>query len=436
MKITNPFTGVTHYFGKSEVKQVKESLSYGQWQNTFQDMISFGGYRISFQTLYTIYNNVVDVKQSVRKLQNAVMKAGYILVSAKDEEVAASDQEYATFQAYMDKRELTLSTLIDLWVRDQSVAGNAYWLVQKSVDGKIMGIKPVDPRTMTVVVDKYGNKKGYVQRVGGNTIHFELDEIIHSVMDFSTSHPCLGVSPIESIVWASRTEMASQMSNYYFYENNGVPSHLLILQEDVSPEQMKKLKKEMEKSYGGAKNKWKSGIIPFIKDIKTVTPSQKDMQYLETRALTTDKIVVAFGVDKFILGYTEKVQRGNADVIYKNFYENTVRSWEVYLEEVINNHLLPALGLDGVKFRINESNYKNEREVAEISRLDVTAGIMTVNEARRLRGLDPLDNELADELLFNGFPIDDLGDEVGQLKATWNAKQQAKMADLYNLLEV
>ena len=435
MKIKIPFTNSTLHVGRKAAEQAKRAFGYGVYKNV-GDVLGFGG-RVSFDVLYHVYNNVVDVKQSVRKLQNSVMKEGYHFVDKNDENKDANIQEVARAQEMLDTKRLSFSSLKDLWVRDLCIAGNAYWHYEASIGGEVMRVNPVDPRTIAIIADKHGDIKSYKQRLmGHDSVSFAPDEIQHSVMDFSTYNSLLGLSPIEAIVWDAKTELEAQKTNFYFYENNAIPAHLLIVDDDLTDEQMRELKKNIDKRHKGAKNQFKSAIIPHVKDVKTIAPSQKDMKYIETRAFTTKKVVVAFGVDSFILGYTEKVQRGNADVIYKNFYEHTVRPYETYFEEVINNEVLPKLGLNSIKFKVKQSNYDNRVETADITRNDVVAGIMTINEARKQRGLDESDNELADELLFSGMTLDDLGAEMDFALRDYEKSLADKKRRLDNLLKI
>ena len=435
MRIKIPFTRRTLAIGRKEAEASRQSVMYGSWFNTFADIVRNGGVRIDFDTLYTIYNNVVDVKQAIRKIQNAVLKGGWTLLNVNDQTKLPNAGQVAIANQFLDSSGFPFSVLKDLWVRDLDVAGNSYWLIRKNAGGGFLDLQPIDPRTMTIVSDKYGNVMKYIQSVfGSESQEFDPEEVIHSVMDYSTKNPMFGVSPIEAIVWEAKTEMSAQMSNFFFFENNAVPAHLLILEENLSDDQMKQLKDSLDDRFKGTKNRWKTGAIPFVKDIKAISPSQKDMQYIQGRAFSTKKVVVAFGVDAFILGYTEGIQRGNADVIYTEFYENTVRPYEQLFEETINSVLFPRLGLNEIKFVINQAKYNNDEVIANRTRQDVLSGIMTINEARQLRNLEPSDNELADELLFGGMLIDDLGEEVKEIAEEVKKKNDLRFKGIHNLL--
>ena len=435
MKLHIPFTDVTLHIGKKAVEVAKEPYLYGAWQNQLSNLFTGGGFCVNYDTLYTIYNNVVDVKMAIRRIQNAVLKGGYQIQNKADPEMLPNADQEARARAFLDNPERGIRYLKDFWVRDRKVAGNSFWLIRRNLNGDFLDIKPIDPRTMTVVADQYGNVVKYIQSIPGlNNQTFEPDEIIHSVSDWSTANPRYGVSPIESIVYEAKTEMAAQASNWFFYENNAVPSHLLVLEENLGSDQIKEIKEKMDERFKGTKNRWKSGIIPFVKDIKTVTPSQKEMQYLEGRAFSTKKVVVAFGVDSFILGYTEGVQRSNADVIYTEFYENTIRPEENEFEDLVNNRIFPAMGLSDIYFWVNNSHYNNEDTLSTRLRENFKAGLITINEAREQMGMDESDNALAGELMFNGVLLDDLGQATQQMVADIRAKMVARNNDIANLL--
>lgn len=437
MKIKIPFTGKTLYLGRDEVKAIKQRLGYGFYQNTFAEYAMNGGFRVGFDTLYMLYNQLVDVRRAITRISKAVAKEGYKFIDPNNPSKEGNLTEAEKVKMLLDSVQYPFARLKADWVRERHVAGNFYLQLEKNLAGQVIALRNIDPRTMSIVADKYGTVIKYIQRVAGQEpITFNPDEIIHWRLDTSTQNALLGVSPIEAIVLDGQAEIAAQSSNLVFYENNSVPAHLMIVEEDLSKEQYEELQKTIEQKYKGTKNAFKSGIIPFVKDIKTITPSQKDMQFIESRKFTTKKIVVAFGVDAFLLGYTDDTKYSNAAIIYKAFYEDTIRPEEVEFEDMVNKHLLPKLGITGIKFVIELSNYEDEKAVAEMTRADVLAGILTINEARAQRGLEPSENELANELMFNGFIIDDLGDEVKAIKDVVEKKKKLYEKNLNNLLDV
>jgi len=388
--------------------------------------------RASLDDLYYFYNNVVDIKRAIGKIQDTVVNGGVSYYNKQNEEAKvnlANVSKIKSILEYSNEDKLYTDTVMDL-----NIAGNCYWLMLKNANGVVIGLQRLDPRTVSLFVNENGDVVMYVQSVNGVKKAYDEKDIIHIVKDTSTYNEILGISPIEAIIKEAMTEIKSQDTNVSFYENGGVPSYLYILEENLNTEQYQALKEEIEKNYKGADKKFKSGIIPFVKDIKTVTLSQREAEYVATRTMSTQKIVVAFGVDKFLLGYTDAVQRGNSADIRQEFYDSTVRSYEFIFEQVMNRTLLPRLGINDIVYRINKSSFSTNIALIDSSRNDVINGVITINEARRIRGLEPSDNDLADELLIGGMLLDDLVfDQTAQVKEV-KAKLEKKTAVIDNLL--
>lgn len=440
MKFKIPFLNKTIYFGKS-AQAVKQSYQYGAWQNTFAQMVSGNGFMVSIETLYTIYNNVVDIKQAIFKKQQATAREGYVFTDPNDTNKPANPKLEAEANKLINREGLPFNTLKSKWQRDRGVAGNAYIQILKNNAGKPLGLDIIDPRTMTIFADVYGNVQKYAQDVyGQNGMSFEPSEIVHDMWQDSTINPIFGASPIEQIIWEAKGEMAAQMQNYFFYENNAVPSHILIVDDDLDEKNRQELERQLDKKFKGGENRFKAGIIPHLKDIKTISLSQKEMQFIETRTFSTRKIVVAFGVPAPLLGYTDGVQRGNMAVIWQDFYENTIRPDEVHLEELMNNEILPKLGFADasgnllIRFKVKPSNYDDKFAIAEQARKNVLSGVFTPNEARAMQGMGKYPDPIADELGINGVSLSDLGKDMAQVKDIIIEKQKSQLKKLNNLL--
>lgn len=441
MPIKVPFT--SFYIGTRKsldaLRQAVVSGSYGG--NDLTSLLSGGGYRVDINTLYTLFRSNGDMGAALRRINRATFRDGLkksiSFVDATNEEKDMNESQSAqAVRAVLDTAFLSFRSMVNKWQRDRRIAGNHYFLILRNKSNAVIGLQSIDPRTMAVLCDKFGNVLGYKQEVAGSAKFFEKEEIIHTVFDESTEHPVLGVSPIESIVWDARAELASSQRNFFFYENNAVPSHLYIVKKTLTPENVEKLRDDVEQQFKGAEKSFKGGFLPYVEDIKTIVPSQKEMEYIKSRMFTSRKIAVAMGVDMFLLGYTEGVQRANGKIIERDFYENTTRPDEVYFgEAVLNKGLLVAMGITDVKVKTVQSAYVSEDEVYARSVVDARAGIITRNEARQMRGLSPSDNALADELMIDAVVLDDVGNDLSNIQntvANKNARQIAETKKLIN----
>ena len=115
--------------------------------------ISLVGLHISTDSLYTIWRNNSDVFACTRELSENVGSQGFRWINAKDEK-KEPDSASVTKATEIIEFNYIFPKLKKRLIRDLSVTGNAYLLVQKNAKDTIIGLRIVDPRTLRVVTDK------------------------------------------------------------------------------------------------------------------------------------------------------------------------------------------------------------------------------------------------------------------------------------------
>lgn len=140
-----------------------------------------------------------------------------------------------------------------------------------------------------------------------------------------------------------------------------------------------------------------------VKDFKILALSNRDMEFIEQRKLTTEKVCTIFGVPKSILGYTDTVNYSNGREQRKEFLEGTIRPYENDFEHIINTLLFmfrPDL-YQKYYVKCDGEQLEDTEELHNSQRQDIMSGVLTINEVRVDRGLEPLDEENADKLLIS-----------------------------------
>lgn len=113
-----------------------------------------------------------------------------------------------------------------------------------------------------------------------------------------------------------------------------------------------------------------------------VTPSQKEMDFVEQRGYSRDEILAIFKVPKAMLGMGEGVNVGNVKA-FGNIFANNVL---LPLCTMIQQDLTAGLLTDGQEFAFTNIVPADEAEV----RADRMAGGITLNEFREARGYPPV----------------------------------------------
>lgn len=384
--------------------------------------VPVGNIRLSTDSLYTIWRNHGDIYGAVRELAQAVGVAGYYWENAADSEKDANAASVKAAEAILTKNQ-TFRQWIKELVTDVSVAGNAYYYIEKSKgNGKPISLSRIDPRMVTAVTDKYGVLKRWVQRGGADSQVFLPEEVVHFITLKDPNSPVFGIAPLEPILWDIRTDLAAMISNYALFANDSTPASMFIFEEQMTDEEIGRQVKKIQEQLKGAENRHKSIGMKGLKEIKTVSITNKDMEFSTLRKITTEKVCATYGVPKSILGYTEDVNLANGEEQTKKFWEGTVEPLEEAIAEFINRKLLPALGITDVRLCFEVRDFDNREWDESSTRADLQLGILTLNEVREMRGKQPYDQgkhgELVDApIVYGGIgarPLEDIGVDMDE----------------------
>lgn len=360
------------------------------------------GYKITVDSLFTLYRTSGDIHGCIRELKQAIGINGYRWIDPISGEIT----ENATTQN-ADEVMTRLSSfefLKDRIVTSLKVSGNAYIELVKNMDGSaVVGMRCLDPRTMRMVIDKHGNVFRYFQQYGPNVVEFQEDEIIHIITEPDPMHEAFGMSPMEPIIWEARSDIGAMLSNYYFFENNAQPSTVYVLDDNMGEEAAKDAMTFIKEQFSGTNNRHKPAIMNGIKDIKQVSLTHQEMEFLSGRKFATEKICAAFGVPKMMLGYTESLNYSNSEQQYKKFIQNTAKPEERKLADAINRLILPILGVQGATFEFIPTETIDELTMIQETRENAKSGLLSINEARTRLGYEALpDTDFGDKHLVMG----------------------------------
>ena len=146
-----------------------------------------------------------------------------------------------------------------------------------------------------------------------------------------------------------------------------------------------------EARYRGPGNAHRPAIANFIRDIKPLGLSHRDMDFIQGLRWSLEEVSRAFGVPKPLLGDFERATFANVNAAERIFWRNTMLPQVGFLEEQINRMLLPRLGYPDLAIKFDLSNIEalredeNSRVTRETQLLD--RGVLTINEVRRSRNL-------------------------------------------------
>lgn len=219
------------------------------------------------------------------------------------------------------------------------------WLVINRLAGVPVEIWPVRPDRMHVVPSIKDFIAGYVYlSPDGEQVPLERDDVIMlrwpSPLDIYR-----GQSPLPSLAGDLGSESAQRAWSESFFRNSASPGGVITTGVPLNDAQFEELVTRWNMSHRGISNAGRVAVL----EQGTFTPlayTQKDMQFVETRGLTKQAILDAYGFPKFGIGDVQDVNRASADASRAYIAEaKTVPRLE-RLKGAANNEFLPMFGAD------------------------------------------------------------------------------------------
>jgi len=379
------------------------------------------GVVISLQTFYDLYKKNPDIRQSVRKIANSVSRNG-IYLEDNDWKVI-EDRELQDVVLWYLKTPTFLNFKIDLF-RNYLLSWEVYVTPMSNLKWEVVWFEVLDSRSMTKIVDIYWNIKKYKQANSkGATKEYKAEDICYFQLETDINNSNLWMWLLHWVIWDALSDLEATKTNYMFYENNAIPNSILLLENTLSDKEMMLAKEQFNTQYKGTGNAHKMLIGGWVKDIKTLSVTPRDMEFINQRKMTTEKISAVFWVPKSILGYVDNVNYANAKELRKEYLEWTIIPYQNDFENILNtiaSKFLPLI-YENYWIRCDWEQVDETEIIYENQRKDIALWVISINEARLDRWLEASKDENADKLMINRNMV--LLEDI-TLDATLNPNEQ------------
>src|SRR5512146_3223678 len=252
---------------------------------------------------------------------------------------------------------------------------------------------PVDGATIRMKPDWDGlpASQRYVQVTGraGPDANISLndDELIYIRLN-PRSHTPFGLGRLE-VAFETINEFLGAHRYAARLASNSVVQYALWLQ-DLAPAQHERLIRWWQDEIEG------TGRVPILsveskpEVLRFGQGNDSDLR-LAWQEFLLRVIADAFDLPPLFLGLEHDVNRATAaelsDLAFRQAIVPTAR---LFAEHLTRDAIHKKLGWDDLEFVFTDVDARNEREEAEIQEVLLRSGVLTVNEARKMRGLPPL----------------------------------------------
>lgn len=297
---------------------------------------------------------------------------------------------------------MTLGEMIYLFAFHFKLTGNVYWAKDSAnLNGdRPSALFPLNPKRVQIVVDSRQGIVGYLYRLSGVTIPYELNEIIH----FRNPHPdndYYGLGDVEAgqelfKEFINRDRWAEQ-----FWKNGASPSGVLICEDNITDRAVfEEAKRKWMKEYGGPENSGKTAWLTGNWNYQKLGLSAVEMQNIEATSFNTENIFHLHGVPLSVVGYKGAANFATARVDELIFRRYTVKPLTKIIADTLQSELVD--GYPGsLKLSFDVAGLTDLESVVQHLVPLFDRGAFSVNELRVAAGYQPVEDPLFDQHFIN-----------------------------------
>lgn len=275
--------------------------------------------------------------------------------------------------------------------------GNAYCQHIYNGAGALAGLNLIHPLCVEVERDDLaaGGRRYTVHLDDGSRREFDALTLTH--IPGLSLDGVKGCSPIALARLGIGTALAGDRAANKQFTNGAMLSGIVTPEadEDLTEDEAKVVKETVRRSMTGVENAGEVAVINRRLKFQPWTISPEDAQFLGSRTFQIDEIGRWYGVPPHLLGLTEKSTSWGQGIAEQNrgLARYTLTPWTTRIEQRLSRLIRGSLI---VEFDYTAFVAPSPEDEINLLLAQVNGGLLTPNEARRIRNLPPITG--ADEL--------------------------------------
>lgn len=300
-------------------------------------------------------------------------------------------------------------------------SGNAYLVAETFGTKRVHELWLMPPQHVKVVPGPRRSASGFTFNRNGREEVVPAEFVVH-LRGFTPDFEPLGGSSLEAVEFQYSTRYDIMRLVQLFVRGGGVPAgYFRQVGSDgrpssapISEPDMKRLREQIAKAFGGFANAFRPKVISqLVFDKMGLTPAEMNLPDLSR--LTDEDICRALGVPPWMVGVKEQSGKlgdsGGAAGADRGIYvRNTLLPKVVLRDAVLTERLVPMFGEVGVRARTDLSSVVEliaplVNAAQQVVSLAGGRSVFSVNELRKMFGQPPRKEPEADELAKKTDPL-------------------------------
>lgn len=357
-----------------------------KWRSTFSSLVGQRSYELTAQL--EMYSEIGTLHGVVSKLANTTSLVPWKLYRVKAYPDPDADRPPVRRHAALMVQArpnpfMPWQEFCETSQQHLDLVGEAWWVIVRSAltGGTPIEMWPVRPDRMRPVESNTDFISGYIYTSpDGEQVPLSRDDVIMlrypAPLDIYR-----GMSPIPSLSADLDAETAQRSWNAAFFRNSAQPGGVVEVERRLQDDEFEEMTKRWKQQHQGVSN---AGRVAILEQAK-FTPfhyTQKDMQFVETRGLTKQAILDAYGFPKFGLGDVDDVNRASATAALALIAQTLTVPRLERIKAALNYEFLPMFGAtaNGVEFDY-DSPVPPDAETDNATVVAKTSSLKTLTDA-------------------------------------------------------
>lgn len=321
------------------------------------------------------------------------------------------------WELYQNGRELESHPILDLmnspnpqqgWssffesvVAYYNIAGNSFIEgVSPTLSGPPRELYPLRPDMMRIIPNALGGVGEFQFKTSTDIKKWAADPITGKsrILHVKSFHPTdiwYGQSPIEAVILNVDQANSANRWNLSLLQNMAAPSGVLKLDAtqanptaSLTSEQRAQLQNAIENRYSGSSNSGRPMILEGGMSWQTISLSPREMEWLESKKITSADICNAFGVPSQLLGFGQTTY-SNYKEAREAFYGDTILPMMDLFEYELTRYIRFWFGEQfDLKYDRDDIEALTEKREAKFTTIN-GLNFLTQNEKRIMAGFEP-----------------------------------------------
>ena len=280
------------------------------------------------------------------------------------------------------------------------IRGEAIWILNWGGAARVLGIPQqivvVDPSMMEAKLDPTGTKVMLWVYNGTQKIPFKPEEVVHFPM-WNPYDMVRSLPELTPVLNELNQEYLMSRGTAKLLNNQSIPGGIITIPGDeMTEEQAQKVIEKWEKKHRGINRAGRVAVLGSGATYQKISLSPEEMQSSEMRNWNRETVLAKYGVPLAVVGLQNGGTLSGKDTAeqMKAFWNLTLIPECRFFEAKVKDEMFARFGID-LECEFDTSSLwemqTDEETLSNRLRMDVSAGVLTINEAREMRGMDPVD---------------------------------------------